>query len=59
MSYSLEGLDSARWKIGNQKNSAQVDTNKDIDIKISVNLFKKKIKNSEWEILKLENLEIS
>ena len=35
------------------------ETNKDVDIKISVNLCKKKIKNSEWEILKSENLEIS
>ena len=41
------------------KNSTSVDTNQDIDIKISLDFFKKKIKNSEWEILKSENLEIS
>ena len=54
----LEGLDSARWKRGPKK-KAQVDANKGIDIKISVHLFKKTIKNSEWEILKSENLEIN
>ena len=29
------------------KNSTSVDTNQDIDIKISLDFFKKKIKNSE------------
>ena len=55
----LEGLDSAHWKRKSQKFSFSGYKQRHRHTKISVNVFKKKTKNSEWEILKSENLEIS